>query len=169
MLLRVLKLSLLLLIISLTFFPSQTLAVGLGVTPGKLDFTVRPGGTEVQTLHVINQSNRESEFRVYVEGKYEKWFLITPGEFTLAPQRSKGIEIVVSPPLTASNEHDFSICVVSLQPGSDLCIGAGIKVPTHIQILEFPAVIILGCGVAALALVVLAGILIRRRQRTRNA
>lgn len=167
MLLRVLKLSLLLLIINLTFFPSQTLAVGLGVTPGKLDFTVRPGGTEVQTLHVINQSNRESEFRVYVEGKYEKWFLISPGEFTLPPKQSKGVEIVVTPPLTALGEHEFSICVVSLPPGSDLRIGAGIKVSAHVQILEFPIALILGCGVTTLAL--LAGILMWRRRKARNA
>jgi P pilus assembly chaperone PapD len=169
MLLRVWKLSLLLLIISLTFFPSQTLAVGLGVTPGKLAFTVRPGGTEVQTLHVINQSNRESEFRVYVEGKYEKWFLISPGEFTLAPQQSKGVEVVVAPPFTASDEHDFSICVVSLPAGSDLRIGAGIKVPAHVQILEYPVALILGGGIATLALVVSASILIRRRRKAHNA
>jgi len=150
-------------------FPSQVLALGLGVAPGKLDFSVRPGGTEMKTLNVINQSNQESLFRVYVEGEFEEWFLISPGEFTLAPQQSKGVEIVVAPPLTASDEHDFSICVVSLPPGSDLRIGAGIKVPAHVQILEFPIALILGCGITALALVLLAGILMWRRRKARNA
>ena len=169
MLFKVLRLSLLLVVLSLIIFPSQVLALGLGVTPGKLDFSVRPGGTEAKTLNVINQSNQESLFRVYVEGEFEEWFLISPGEFSLAPQQSKGVEIVVAPPLTASDEHDFSICVVSLPAGSDLRIGAGVKVPAHVQILEYPVALILEGGIATLALVVLASILIRRRQRTRNA
>jgi len=110
MLYRVLRLSLLLVVLSLIIFPSQVLAFGLGVAPGKMEFSVRPGGTEVQTLSVINQSDRESLFRVYIEGEYEEWFLISPSEFTLAPQQSKDVEIVVSPPFTASAEHEFSIC-----------------------------------------------------------
>lgn len=169
MLYKVLRLTLLLVVLSLIMFPSQVLALGLGVAPGKLDFSVRPGGTEAKTLNVINQSNQESLFRVYVEGEYEEWFLITPGEFTLASRQSKDVEIVVAPPLTASDEHDFSICVVSLPPGSDLRIGAGIKVPAHVQILEFPIALILGCGITALALVLLAGILMWRRRKARNA
>jgi len=169
MLYKVLRLTLLSVVLSLIIFPSPVLALELGVTPGKLDLSVRPGGTEAKTLNVINQSNQESLFRVYVEGEYEEWFLITPGEFTLASQQSKDVEIVVAPPLTASDEHDFSICVVSLPPGSDLRIGAGIKVPAHVQILEFPIALILGCGITALALVLLAGILIWRRRKVRNA
>jgi len=143
------------------------LALGLGVTPGKLDFTTPPGGTATKTLHVINQSDRESLFRVYIEGEYQEWFLITPGEFILPPQQSKGVEIMVTPPLAALGEHEFSICVVSLPPGSDLRIGAGIKVSAHVQILEFPIVLILGGGATALAL--LAGILMWRRRKVRNA
>jgi len=167
--LKVLRLSFLLVVLSLIIFPSQVLALGLGVAPGKMEFNVRPGGTEVQTLHVINQSNQESQFQVYVEGEFEEWFLITPGEFTLAPQQSKGVEIVVTPPLTASAEHDFSICVVSLPSGSNLRIGAGVKVPTRVQILEFPVALILGCGVTSLVLVLLAGILMWRRRKAHNA
>lgn len=168
MLYRAFRFSLLLVLLSLSILPSPVLALGIGVTPGKMEFSVRPGGTETKILHVINQSNQESIFCVYVEGKYEEWFLITPGEFTLAPQQSKAVEIVVAPPLTASDEHDFSICVVSLPVGSDLRIGAGIKVPTHVQILEFPVALILVGGVTALALVLLAGILMWRRRKARN-
>jgi len=142
---RVLRLILLSVVLSLIIFPSQVLALGLGVTPGKLDFTT---------------------FRVYIEGEYQEWFLITPGEFILPPQQSKGVEIMVTPPLTALGEHEFSVCVVSLPPGSDLRIGAGIKVSAHVQILEFPIVLILGGGATALAL--LAGILIWRRRKASN-
>ncbi len=143
-------------------------AVAIGVTPGKLEFSVRPGGTEVQTLHVINQSNRISEFQVYVEGEYEEWFVISPGEFTLPPQQNRAVEIAVAPPFTATNEHDFAICVVSLPPGSALRIGAGVKVPVHVQINEYPVALIAGGGVAALALIAGTIALIWRRRKTRH-
>ena len=156
-------------VLSLIILPSQVLALGLGVAPAKLDFIVRPGGNEMKTLHVINQSNQESIFRVYVEGEYEEWFLINPGEFMLASQQSRGVEIVVAPPFTASDEHDLSICVVSLPPDSNLGIGAGVKVPTNIQVLAFPIALILGGGVAVVLLLLLAGIQIWRRHKTRHA
>ena len=71
-----LKLWLLLLLISVIIFPSPATASALGIAPGKLDFTVRAGGTEVKTLHVINQSDRESEFHLYTEGEYNEWLAI---------------------------------------------------------------------------------------------
>jgi len=130
---------------------------------------VRPGGTEVQTLHVINQSNQMCEFHVHVEGTYREWFVISPGEFTLPPQQSRAVEIAVAPPLTATDEHDFSICVVSLPPGSGLRIGAGVKVPVHVEIREYPVALIAGGGVAALALITGAVTLIWRRRKTHYA
>lgn len=122
---------------------SSALAFGIGVAPGKMEFNVRPGDTGVKTLHVINQANQKSEFQVYVEGGNEEWFIITPGEFTLNAQETKSVEILVAPPLTtAPQEHDFSICVVSIPPNSDLSIGAGIKVSTRVQITELPVMAI---------------------------
>ena len=154
----------------LLLFPTLALAaLGIGVTPGKLEFSVRPGGTEVQTLHVVNQSNRISEFRLYVEGEYEEWFVISPGEFTLPPQQNRAVEIAVAPPFTATNEHDFAICVVSLPPGSALRIGAGVKVPVHVQVNEYPMALIAGGGVAALAVIAGTIALIWRRRRARYA
>ena len=150
----------------LLLFPTLALAaLGIGVTPGKLEFSVRPGDTEVQTLHVTNQSNRISELQVYVEGEYEEWFVISPGEFTLPPQQSRAVEIAVALPFTATDEHDFSICVVSLPRGSALRIGAGVKVPVHVQINEYPVALIAGGGVAALALIAGTIALIWRRRK----
>ena len=96
MLLRASKLASLLLI--LTFFillSTPVLALGLGVTPAKLDFSVSPGGTQRQTLNVINQSDTEAQCQVYVEGEYEAWLVIKPDEFTLAPYQIEEVEIKV--------------------------------------------------------------------------
>ena len=102
MLYRLLKpLILLLSIIGLLSFSSLALAAGVGVTPGKMEFRVRPGGVEKKTLCVINPSDEESQFLVYVEGEHEEWFKITPSEFTLGPQETRDIEVAVAPPFTA--------------------------------------------------------------------
>ena len=174
MLHRLLKpLILLLSIIGLLSFSSSALAVGVGVTPGKMEFRVHPGGIEAQTLSVINPSNEESQFLVYVEGEHAEWFKITPSELTLGPQETRGIEVAVAPPFTAfiaTGHHDFSICVVSLPPGYDLNLGAGVKVAAHVQLLEFPLMAIQWWLVAAaLTVALVTGVIVRRRRRAHNA
>jgi len=120
-------------IIGLLLCTSSVLAFGIGVAPGKMEFSIRPGDTESKILHVINQADHTSEFQVYVEGENEEWFAITPGEFALNARETKDVEIVVALPLMAEvEEQEFSICVVSIPPDSDLNIGAGIKVPVTV-------------------------------------
>jgi len=157
-------------VIGLLLCTSSALAFGIGVAPGKMEFSIRPGDAEVQTLHVINQANQKSEFQVYVEGENEEWFVITPGEFTLNAQETKSVEILVAPPLTtAPEEHDFSICVVSIPPNSDLSIGAGIKVPTHVQITELPVMAIQWWIASVVILVIVAvGLLVLWRRKARH-
>lgn len=173
MLYRLLKpLIWLLSIIVLLSFSSSALAVGVGVTPGRMEFRVRPGGMETQTLSVINPSDEESQFVVYVEGEHEEWFKITPGEFTLRPQETRGIEVAVAPPLAtfiATKHHDFSICVVSLPPGEDLNLGAGARVAAHVQLLWFPLVAVQWWIVTAvLAIALVTAVIVWRRRRAHN-
>jgi len=148
---------LLLSIAALLLFPWSALAAGIGVAPGKMEFSIRPGSMATQTLYVINQSDQESLFQVYVEGEKEEWFKITPSEFILGPQATKSVEIGVAPPLTATESHDFSILVVSLPPDNDLRLGVGVKVAARVQLLEFPLMAIQWWLVIA-ALVVTGGI-----------
>ena len=151
---------------------SSALAFGIGVAPGKMEFSLRPGDTEMQTLHVINQADQKSEFQVYVEGENEAWFTITPGAFTLNAQETKSVEILVAPSLmTEPKDHDFSICVVSIPPNTDLSIGAGIKVPTHLQITELPVMAIQWWIVSAVVIVitVVIGMLFWWRRKARHA
>ena len=181
MLYRLLKpLILLLSIIVLLLFSSSALAVGVGVTPGKMEFSLYPGGTQAQTLSVINPSDEESKFVVYVEGEHEEWFRITPGEFTLGPQETRAVEVAVSPPLSTfitTEHHDFSVCVVSLAPGEDLNLGAGARVAAHVQLRGFPYLWSWGSSLMApqwwivtamLAIALVAAVIIRRRRRAYN-
>jgi len=164
------KASILLLpIIGIALAASSALALSVGVSPGRMDFTVRPGGTEVQTLNVINQSGQPSHFQVYIEDGNQGWFEITPEEFTLNGGEARGVEIAVAPSLfTTAGDHDFDMCVVCLPPETELRVGAGVKVPTHVQVTEFP-VMALGwwIAIAAALLVLIIVIIVRLIARAR--
>jgi len=150
---------------------SSVLALGIGVAPGKMAFNIQPGSTGVQTLHVINQSGQESEFQVYAEGEKAEWVEITPGEFILDAQETRGVEIMIAPPLMEEPKaHILSICVVSLPPDSDLRIGAGVKVPVHVQITEFPVMAIQWWMVSAVIVVAVAiGMIVWWRRKAKHA
>jgi len=164
------KASILLLpIIGIALAASSALALSVGVSPGRMDFTVRPGGTEVQTLNVINQSGQPSHFQVYIDGGNQGWFEIIPEEFTLNGGEARGVEIAVAPSLfTTAGDHDFDMCVVCLPPETELRVGAGVKVPTHVQVTEFP-VMALGwwIAIAAALLVLIIVIIVRLIARAR--
>jgi len=150
-------------------YAASALALSVGVSPGKLAYSVRPGGVEINTLSVVNQDSEASDFEVYVEGENSEWFTVTPGSFTLGGQEQKSVEIALAPPITAPpQEFDTTVCVVSLTPGADLRIGAGIKVSTHVQVTALPIMSFQWWIVAAVILVVIvigAFILWRRRVR----
>jgi len=156
-------------IIGLILAASSALALSVGVSPGRMDFTVRPGGSEAQTLNVINQSDQPSYFQVYIEGGNQGWFEITPDEFTLNGGEARGVVIAVAPSLfTTAGDHDFDMCVVCLPPETELRVGAGVKVPTHVQVTEFP-IMALGwwIAIAAALLVLIIVIIVRLIARAR--
>jgi len=158
-------------VMALLLSVSSVLAFGIGVAPGKMEFSTRPGGTEMQTLHVINQANQKSEFQVYVEGGNAGWFTITPCELVLTAQESKDVEILFAPPLmTTPKEHDFTICIVSVPTSLDLSIGAGIKIPAHVQITGLPSMAIQWWIASVVILAIVAvGLLALWRRKTRHA
>jgi len=175
MLYRAGKLVSLLLILTFNMLLSTpALALGLGVTPAKLDFSVSPGGTQRQTLNVVNQSDTEAQFQVYVEGEYKEWLVIKPDEFALAPSQIEAVEVKVKPPFNASGEHRCSVCVVSQLPESGLRIGSGIKVPVQINLTGLPVVMggvpimAVLLPVTAAVVILVSGVLIWRRRRRAN-
>jgi hypothetical protein len=153
----------LLVIAGMVIFPIPALAWGLGVTPARLNFQTSLGGVAKQTLGVINTSEAEASFKVYVEEESE-WFTITPAEFTLLPQQSEDVEIAVATPNNTPGKHNFTICVVSLSPNSGLSIGAGVKVPVAVDIKGLSSAT---TGIIVIIVIagVIAGVLIIRKRR----
>jgi P pilus assembly chaperone PapD len=167
---RLVKASIVLLpLFGLLLAASSVLALSVGVAPGKLDFKVRPGGTEVQTLNVINQSEQAAQFQVYIEGGDQGWFEITPAQFNLGAGEVREVEIVVAPSLfTAAGDRDFEMRILCLPPETELRVGAGVKVPAHVQVTEFP-IMALGwwIAIAAALLVLIIVIIVRLIARAR--
>ncbi len=153
---------LLLFVIASVLLPCQASAVGVGTAPSELDFSIRPGGSATETLHVINTGDTEAKYRVYVEEKYKNWFDIATNEFILTPNGVKEVQITVSPPLLSIGDHAAYIYVAGTNPSPQLGMGAGIKVPVHLHIASWPLYVVIGM-VALLA--ALAAFLVRRRNR----
>lgn len=167
---RLVKVSIVLLpAIMLLLAASSALALSVGVAPGKMDFKVRPGGTQVQTLNVINQSDQASQFQVYIEDSPEGWFDIQPSQFTLNAGGVREVEISLAPSLfTVPGDHDFEVCILCLPPETQLRVGAGVKVPTHVQVTEFPIMALQWwITTTALLLALIIGIIVGWRVRAR--
>jgi|LGVC01.1.fsa_nt_gb hypothetical protein len=109
-------------------------AIGIGVTPGTLNFSVQVGISDTQSLHVINTGTEVSNYRVYVDENYADWFDISPDNFTLGANENKEVILTLTPSLSSKGEFDFKIYAVSSSPSSDFSVGSGIKVPVHANV-----------------------------------
>jgi hypothetical protein len=141
----------------LILLPSQVQALGVGVSPHKLELEAYPLGSVTSLINVINTSNERSLYQVYVEGDCEGWFSITPAEFVLDSQRSQEVKIAISPSLTASGEYSADICIVSLVSASELKVGCGVKIPVHIRVISPPPLAKMGINVTGPLLLVVVG------------
>jgi P pilus assembly chaperone PapD len=161
----------LLVVASLWCASSSALALGIGASPARMAFSVRPGSSELKALSVVNQDNQESNFEVYIEGQNDKWFTIIPAKFTLKGQERKSVKIVLAPPILAEpQEYDVAICAVSLPSGSELNIGAGVKVSAHVEIAKLPIMAIQWWILSAVILAVMViGLIIWWRYKKRYA
>lgn len=152
--------------LSLLLVTAPALAIGLGVSPEKLNIEVSRGCSTTATLNVINTGSDESSYKVYVEEEdYVSWFTVETEEFTLPAGARKPVQITISPPQDASGQHEAHICVVSLPLDGDLAIGTGIKVPTYIHILGMARLILpVSIGVALVAIAIIVYIVWRKRR-----
>lgn len=157
------KFFLLLFIMALALFPGQASAIGVGASPSELNFNVHPLSSATETLYVVNTGDSEAHYKVYVDEQYKGWFDIEPEEFSLTSKANKGIEITVSPPLLSFGNHTTNIYVTTANPGLQLGVGAGIKVPAHIRVFNLLVWVVI--GIAAALLVTLIFFLARRRRR----
>ena len=111
---------------------SQTVsAIGIGVTPGNLTFSVQAGASDTESLFVINTGTEVSNYRVYVDEDYADWFDISPDNFSLGASENKEVTLKLKPPISTKGEFDLKVYAVSSSPSSDFSVGSGIKVPVH--------------------------------------
>ena len=106
-------------------------AIGIGVSPGNLNYSVQAGGSDVRSLFVINTGTEVSNYEVYVDEEYADWFYISPDNFNLNAGEHEEVELKLKPPISAKGEFDFRAYAVSSSPSSDFSVGSGIKVPVH--------------------------------------
>lgn len=148
---RILGVSLLVGVLVAASASGPVLGLGLGVSPGSLEFDARPGERQTRTLHVRNQSETACVFRVYVDDDYADWASASPKEFVLDAGASQAVSVSVKPPLSLRDGHDFLLYIVSSAPGSELRLGAGVKIPVHVSALGGPGLaVLLGGGAAVL-------------------
>ncbi|MBN2489056.1 MAG: hypothetical protein JXA98_08515 [Methanosarcinaceae archaeon] len=133
---------------------SQTVsAIGVGVTPGNLNFSAQAGGSDTKSLFVINTGTEVSNYRVYVDEDYAGWFEISPDNFSLGVNENKEVILKLKPPLSTKGELDFKVYAVCSSQSSDFSVGSGIKVPVHatvsnsgIMLGMLLALVIIGAG-----------------------
>jgi hypothetical protein len=113
----------------------QVIAASAGAAPGELHFD---STGRSQTLYVINTGQDEAQYRVYADGEYASWFVITPDEFSLSAGANREVSVTVSPPEGASGNHTASIRIVAFEPSVDLKVGAGVKIPAYVSIETLP-------------------------------
>jgi len=116
--------------------PGPVQAIGVGVSPHELEVEVHPSGLVNGSISVVNTSEEESLYQVYIEeGALSSWFHIGPREFVLEPGGYQKVQIDISPPEIAPGEYETKVCVVGLIHTSELKVGCGVKVPVLIRVL----------------------------------
>jgi len=121
-------------IILCLIFIQTVSAIGVGVTPGNLSFSVQAGGSDTESLFVINTGTEVSNYKVYVDEDYADWFDISPNDFNLSANENKEVILKLKPHISTKGEFDFKAYAVSSSPSSDFSVGSGIKVPVHTHV-----------------------------------
>ena len=124
----------LMIVIGMVLVPCTIQAAAVGTTPGRLYFNNEVG--LIQKLNVVNTGKKESMYRVYAEGNYNGWFTFYPREFSIKAGDSRTVDITLAPPDGVCGEYTANVCVVAMDGTSDLNVGAGVKVPALINLIE---------------------------------
>ena len=129
---------LLLLILS----PLEASALGLGVSPGAVEFkdVLRSGYAE-KTVTLSTSSDEPITCQISAEGPFRNWLRYLPGEtFTIPPRSQVKLKIIVEPPEDIPNGLYDGYVVIAIIPkgreggGMGSAISAAVSVKSSIQI-----------------------------------
>jgi len=101
------------------------------VTPSNLNFSAQVGGSDTESLFLLNTGTEVLNYKVYVDEDYVDWFDILPDNFNLSSSEKKEVKLILKPPLSANGEYGFKLNIVASHPSSDFCEGSDIKVPVQ--------------------------------------
>ena len=132
------------------------------VTPGNLNFSAQVGGSDTESLFVVNTATNVLGYKVKVDEDYADWFDISPGYFNLSGNEIKEVKLKLKPPLSAKGEYDLKVYVVASPLSSDFCAGSDIKVPVQTTVSN--SGITLGI-LLVLSVIGAGGILLLQRQQ----
>jgi hypothetical protein len=101
------------------------------VNPSNLNFSAQAGGSDTESLFVVNNGTEISNYKVYVDEDYVNWFDILPDNFNLSGSKKKEVTFRLKPPLSANGKYDFKTYIVASSPSFDFCVGSDIRVPVQ--------------------------------------
>ena len=155
-----------LLLIIIIFLLETVSAIGIGVTPGNLNFSTQVGLSDSRSLYIINTGTEISNYKVYVDEDYANWFHISPDNFSLNANENKEVILKFTPPISSKGDFDFTVYSVSSSPSSDFSVGSGIKVP--VQATVFNSGIIVAGLILVLLIIGTGGYCIYRKKGRNN-
>ena len=122
---------LLLAILITPILTQTTSAVSVGVSPHSLQFDLKDGVLQ-KNITVINNGNDFSSYMVYTDSEYSSQIIISSSRFDLSPGMTKEVTVSCIPSDSASGNISLKINVAASSDGTDLGIGAGIRIPVTI-------------------------------------
>jgi PGF-pre-PGF domain-containing protein len=109
--------------------------IGVGASPGNLNYRLAPGSSAEQSLYVINTGTETATYSVFVdESAYSSWFTFSISSFELRAGENKEVKVRLSVPASAEEDVDCKIKVPCTVPEGD--VGTGIIIPVHIELLS---------------------------------
>ncbi|NPE28731.1 hypothetical protein HNV12_12340 [Methanococcoides sp. SA1] len=145
------------LLLILLILVQTSAATGIGISPGRLNFSAQIGISDTQPLFVKNTGEERANYLVYVDDDYSEWVMISNDNFTLEAGEVKEIFLELKPPLYGTGEHRFKAYVLSKNSNEEFGIGSGIKIPVTAIIsdllvkgIALCTILIIGIGVFVL-------------------
>jgi len=131
------KVKILFLVVCILISLDSALVRGLSINKYKLDFSVTPGESSIESLTVINTDSHPLKYQLLVKGDYQEWFSFSDDNFSLQPGQKRTVFITVSPPKsTLKGSYSTKIGVLSqANNGGNSRLNTGIKIPANIVVL----------------------------------
>ena len=125
-------------LLAMTFFlfilPFRVQAIGISVSPAKLEMEVFANEEKEAELQIKNVSSNVALFEVYLDD-FESFVKARPSSFVLESQEEKRIKIKINPQEAGRYLTKISVLARPLDK-KELQIGSGVKIPLEIEVGE---------------------------------